>query len=185
MHLEWKVHIRAYPGMPRGGDVGLVLPREHGAIAALIDAAGHGLQAYSVAQTARRTLLQSEESEPEKLLYMLDDVLKNTIGAAISVARIGTGTVEFAGVGNVEASIDLSPLLIRTGIVGQRMRRPRVVTTSFGPNQWLLMHTDGVSSPRALPTGNADTVARKLVDTYGSLHDDAGVLLARWREDAP
>ncbi len=182
MELEWAVHIRSYPGAPRGGDVGVVVPLEDGALAALIDATGHGLTAYAVAQTARKTLLRASTWEPDAILRELDAALAGSIGAAISVARIRQRTLAFAGVGNVSASVGLRPLPGRAGVVGQRMRTPQVVRVAFEPDTWLLMHTDGVSHPRAIPAGNADTAARTLVETHGSQHDDAGVVLARWRE---
>ena len=181
--LEWKVLIRAYPGMPRGGDAGLVIPRDDGALAVLIDASGHGLAAYAVAQKARNAVLNSLTESPDTLLWEIHEALKGTIGAAVSAVRIRDGAVDHAGVGNVQASIDLTPLLARTGVVGHRMRTPRLTTSSFAPGQWLLMHTDGVSRPRSLPNGNAENVAQKLMDQNGSKNDDAGILLLRMVED--
>jgi hypothetical protein len=182
MELEWAVHIRSYPGAPRGGDVGVVLPNEDGALVALIDATGHGLTAYAVAQTARKTLLRASTREPDVILQELDTALAGSIGAAISVASIRLRELAFAGVGNVSASVGLRPLLVRAGVVGRRMRKPNVVRVTFEPNNWLLMHTDGVSQPRTIPTGSAETAARTLVEEHGSQHDDAGVVLVRWRE---
>jgi len=185
MNLEWKVHVRSFPTAPRGGDTGLVIPLETGAVAALVDATGHGLAAYSVAQKARKTLLQSSLREPDIILYELHEALTGTIGAAISVARIREGSLEFSGVGNVNASVNLHPMLVRTGIVGQRMRTPEVVTVPFPENTWLVMYTDGISTPRSIPPGSAETAARKMVEAQGSDHDDAGVLLARWSKISP
>jgi len=185
MELEWSVHVRSYPGAPRGGDAGVVVPLDDGALVALIDASGHGLTAYAVAQTARKTLLHAMSSEPGAVLRALDAALAGSIGAAVSVARIRGRKLEFAGVGNVEASVGLRPLSVRAGVVGQRMNSPQVVTVPFEPDTWLLMHTDGVSSPRGIPGGSAETAARALVEAHGSLHDDAGVVLVRWRERQP
>lgn len=183
MELEWAVHVRSFPGSPRGGDLGVVLPTGDGAIAALVDATGHGLTAYAVAQTARKVLLGAAELEPDAVLHELDTILAGTIGAAISVARIRAGELSFAGIGNVAASVGFRPLLARPGIVGRRMRRPDVVRVSLKPNTWLLMHTDGVSSPPSIPAGSAETAARTLVQLHGSRYDDAGVVLVRWRQD--
>lgn len=183
--LEWKVLIRAYPGMPRGGDTGLVIPQPDGALAILIDASGHGLAAYAVAQKARSVILASISEQPDILLCEIHEALKGTIGAAVSIGRIRQGTVDYAGVGNVRASVDLAPLMAQTGVVGHRMRTPRLTTASLVPGQWLLMHTDGVSGPKSLPNGNAESVARKLMELYGSEHDDAGILLLRMVESGP
>jgi serine phosphatase RsbU (regulator of sigma subunit) len=68
MKLDSAVHIRSYPGIPRGGDTGVVVPDEDGVLAALVDASGHGLTAYAVAQIARRTLLQTSSREPDAIL---------------------------------------------------------------------------------------------------------------------
>jgi hypothetical protein len=185
MELECAVHIRSYPGAPRGGDAGVVVRGEDGALAALIDATGHGLTAYAVAQTARRALLETSRREPDAILQELDAALAGSIGAAISIAHIRLHEIAFAGVGNVSASVGLRPLLVRPGVVGRRMRKPTVVRVAFEPNTWLLMHTDGVSRPETIPAGDAETAARVLVEAKGSHHDDAGVLLIRWRERLP
>jgi hypothetical protein len=182
MDLEWAVHVRSYPGAPRGGDVGLVLPGQDGTLAALIDASGHGLTAYAVAQVARKTLLAIPDREPDAVLNKLDAALAGSIGAAVSVAYIRPNELSFAGIGNVSASVGLRPLVARAGVVGRRMRAPDVVRVAFQPNTWLLMHTDGLSPPRAIPAGGAESAARALVETNGSRHDDAGVLLLRWKE---
>ena len=181
MELDWTVLIRPYPGAPRGGDLGVVIPLEDGALAVLVDASGHGLAAYAVAQTARNTILESGSRDPAALLTELDAALSGGIGAAVSVARVFADRLEFAGIGNVNASVGLKPLVVRPGVVGVRMRTPRVMSTDFPPDTWLLMHTDGVSRPRSIPGGSAESVATALMDDRGSDFDDSGILLLRWR----
>jgi hypothetical protein len=56
--LDHALHVRSYPGSPRGGDSGMVIPRPDGALVVLIDATGHGLSAYAIAQKAK-ALIQS------------------------------------------------------------------------------------------------------------------------------
>lgn len=183
MQIEHKISIRPLSGMPRGGDMGVFIPLDDGALVALIDASGHGLAAYAVAQTARNTILDSTLHAPDVLLQELDDALRGTIGAAISIARVFPGRIDFSGVGNVRASIGGKPLLQRAGVVGVRMRPPKIVEASLPPDSWLLMHTDGVSRPTSIPHGSAETVADKLMDRCASGSDDAGILLARWRDE--
>ena len=98
MELDWKVHIRAFPGMPRGGDSGVVIPKQDGAVAALIDATGHGLQAYAVAQAARKVVLGSAEEAPDKILYELDAALKERSVARYqqNEARVRQADADFA-----------------------------------------------------------------------------------------
>lgn len=184
MELDWAVHIRPYPGAPRGGDAGIVIPAPDGALAVLIDAAGHGLAAYVVALKARETVFAHPDAEPDELLVQLDARLKGGIGAAVSVGRLRGGQLRFAGVGNVQASVNLRPLLVRVGIVGVRMRQPKIICAGLEENDWFIMHTDGVSPPLSLPVGAANAVATALVDKFGATTDDAAVLALRWRRRA-
>lgn len=160
--------------------MGVYIPLEDGALAALIDASGHGLAAYSVAQTARNIILSHDSHDPAEILNDLNTELLGTIGAAISIARVFPDKVEFAGIGNVNASIGAKQLVVRTGVVGVRMRTPSVTRSILVQNEWFFMHTDGVKRPRELPGGNAESVAKKIIRTNGSDHDDAGILLLRW-----
>lgn len=181
LELDHAVHVRSYPGSPRGGDSGLVIPLEDGALTALIDASGHGLAAYVVAQKARAVVLDNATLEPDALLYLLDKALTGTVGAAVSIARIRGNTLDFAGVGNVCARIDHYSLNVKVGVVGYRMRKPSVITLPFPTNAWFIMHSDGVSSPDAIPPGNAQAIVRSLVDMNGSEHDDASAVALRWQ----
>ena len=180
--FDWAVHVRPYPGAPRGGDWGAVLPTRDGALAVLVDAAGHGLAAYAVAQKARAAIYENQNSHPDALLLAIDHALKKTDGAAIALAHLVDPFLYFVGVGNIQASVGGRPLVSRTGIVGLRMRQPRIVETRLETGAWLLMHTDGVAPPTSLPAGSAKSAAIALVEAFGSVHDDATVLLLRRRE---
>lgn len=179
--LDHAIKVRSYPGSPKGGDAGVFIAHEDGALVALIDASGHGLSAYTVAQKARTILKQHAELEPDALLHLLDQGLKGTVGAAASIARIRQNTLTFAGIGNVSARIDTTRLVTNPGILGCRMRSPHVVKTEFPSGAWFLMHTDGVSSPSMIPPGGAAAVTESLVDSHGTDTDDASVLALRWQ----
>ena len=125
---------------------------------------------------------QHPDAEPQELLTMLDTALRGSDGAAASIARIRGEKLTFAGLGNVAARIDSVRLTTRTGIVGHRMRSPLVIESPFPCGSWLLMHTDGVSSPSTIPPGNAQMVVQTLIDTHASNTDDASVLALRWQE---
>lgn len=181
MDLDWSIRVRSYADLPRGGDLGLVSPLNDGALAALIDVTGHGLAAYSVAQTARNTILGNTFLQPDKLLEELHSTLWGTVGAAISLARIHYGFLDFVGVGNVRVLVGNRSLAAQPGIVGKRMRTPKLIRATFLRDTWLMMHTDGMSRPKSIPNGNAVTAANSLIDELASDYDDAGVLLLRWR----
>lgn len=181
--LEHAVCVRSYPGASRGGDFGMVIPREGGALAALVDASGHGLSAYAVALTARRVISASSDDPIEEIFGKLDAALHGTIGAAISIATITEDSLAFAGVGNVSAYVGGHELPTRFGVVGQHPRPPVVSEVALPVDTWLLMHTDGVRTPDAVPRGAAEPAAAALIKSHGQPHDDAAVLLLRWRQE--
>lgn len=180
--LDHATQIRSFPGSPKGGDAGVFVAHEDGALVALIDASGHGLSAYPVAQKARSIIKSHAHLEPDALLTLLDEGLKGTVGAAISIARIRKDTLTFAGIGNVSARIDAMRLVTNAGILGCRMRTPHVARMAFPCGAWLLMHTDGITSPSSIPPGNASAVAEALINTLGTETDDASVLALRWQQ---
>lgn len=182
MELDWSVHVQPFPGAPRGGDTGIVIPLDGGALAVLVDASGHGLSAYFIAQKIRAYILGNSLYEPDLLLQELDRELKGTDGAAISIARIKGTQISFAGIGNVQVKVADRPLFVRNGIVGVRMHQPKLVQTQLERDQWLLMHTDGVNSPDILIGSSANIIARSIIKEFASKADDAAVLLLRWRE---
>jgi len=181
VELDHAVCVRSYPGAPRGGDMGLVIPIDQGFLAVLLDASGHGLAAYAVAQKARHTLLENTHLAPADLLRALDNSLKNSIGAAAAVARLQHDRLEFSGIGNVNARLVVDSqqqaLKVKVGVLGWRMRTPETQVLDFPANACLVMHTDGVSLPDSLPRGSAKSLAQSLVDLHGSEHDDASVLV--------
>lgn len=180
LELDHAALVRSYPGSPRGGDVAMVIPSDDGALAVLIDASGHGLAAYVVAQKARQTVQKNAHLEPDTLLNLLNDALTGTVGAAVSIARIRGNTLYFAGVGNVSARVNDYSLHAKVGVVGSRMRRPEIITVPFPTEAWLLMHSDGVSTPNFTPHGSALAIVRKLIEA-SSDHDDASAVALRWQ----
>ena len=182
--LDTAICVRSYPGSPRGGDVGCIIPdNNNGVLAALIDASGHGLSAYSVAQKCRSVIVDHPYLEPDDLLLLLDEACKNSIGAAASIVRIRDGHAIFAGIGNVLVQINGKHIVPKLGILGKRMRTPSLINIPFGKGSRLVMHSDGIARlPEQLPNGSAQTVASALVEKWGSIHDDASALIVDFPE---
>ena len=184
--LDAAVHVRPYPGAPRGGDFGIIRPLDEGVLLALVDAVGHGLTAYAAAQIALRTLHSTARETPDAILAELHEALKSSVGAVAAVAVVTADRIKFAGLGNISAWWAGQRLLSQGGALGQRYRTPRVTECTVTPGRWLIMHTDGVSFAGGdLPAGEAATLARGLVEKGGKSHDDAAVLAARWLEVMP
>lgn len=180
LSLDYSCYVRSYKGSPRGGDIGVVTSFEDGMLAALIDASGHGLEAYAVAQKARSIILEYSNLMPDQLLLILNEELRNSIGAAASIVRIRHEQLDFSGIGNVGAYLDRKPLIVKYGVLGSRMRTPEVITRNFPKQAKFLMHTDGVSSSCVSffdSDYSAELAVKKLVEKYGSHHDDASAFV--------
>lgn len=182
LELDHAFCTRSYPGSPLGGDTCLIVPNDDGALIAVVDATGHGLGAYAIAQKARGVVQKHADRQPDALLLLLDEALKGTDGAAAMVLRIHGQSITYSGIGNVSGQIGGQVLHYKQGILGWRMRRPELTTAPFAVGSWLLLHTDGVSRPEAIPAGHAQTIVQSLINTHGSSSDDASVLAARWQE---
>ncbi len=179
--LDHGIFVRSYPGSPRGGDMGLVMPTLKGVLVALLDAAGHGLEAYAVAQKARQVLLENAHLSPADLLRAIDHKLQGSIGAAAAVAKLEADQLAFCGIGNVNGRLIVGahqqPLKVKVGVLGWRMRTPETQWVDFSHNACLVLHTDGVTLPERVNRGGAQAMAQALVEQHGSFHDDASVLV--------
>lgn len=125
----------------------------------LADGLGHGSQAAHASTAAVKALRGSAHLDPAELLRHLDSALRGTRGAAVAVAQVdtGTGTLRFAGLGNVGAWLweedAWHALLSRPGIVG--VHRPRTMHEDrrpWGADRVLLLHSDGLPSRQKPPS---------------------------------
>jgi hypothetical protein len=156
------------------------------------DGLGHGPLAAIASQRAIATFDGTDLREPGQILDQMDRALAGTRGAAISAARIdmSTGTVAFAGVGNVAGWIDdgtrRRPMVSFPGIVGQnRSKRVRQLDYEIAPDTLVVLHSDGLTAKWALtdyPTVRRHdplVIAACLLRDAGIRHDDASIVVAR------
>jgi serine phosphatase RsbU (regulator of sigma subunit) len=161
---------------------------------ALLDALGHGGGAHTIAQRGLDALEAPWASDPAEALKRLDHGLRGTAGAVGTAAVLdrSSGLVRAAGIGNVSLEIiqgsELRTRLVATaGILGQRMRTPRVQEFPLEDGNLLVLHSDGVSpeyGSKAYPQirlQGCRAIARSLVRRYGTVHDDATCLVVRYR----
>ena len=192
MRLEWSSASRALPGMAQMGDVTWVREWDGGARVAVIDGLGHGQEAAAAADLAKRCLQDLAGGALEAAFAALDQALRRSRGAAISMMELDleNAGLAWAGVGNVEASLlrarDLQKarerMLVQSGIVGARLPRLQVRRLSLEPGDWLLFHTDGVDSldardlkPLLSPQENAE----HLLAVHARPSDDALIWLGK------
>jgi anti-sigma regulatory factor (Ser/Thr protein kinase) len=118
----------------------------------VVDGLGHGIFAAEAAREAERVLASSSSSSAAGILYDCHDALKKTRGAAAAIAEISQekGTLTYAGVGNVTATV-LNGQIRRgianhNGTLGHQTRKIQEFTVPWNKDSLLIMHSDGLGS---------------------------------------
>ncbi len=176
---------RSADGFTSCGDAAVRCDFEGGMVFAVIDALGHGPDAAISAKRATEAVRASCQKSLKEMFQACDKSLTGVRGAVMSVIAVRQGTVQFAGVGNVEL---LGPALRAKpptvpGSLGRGLTRFREfpITTEPG-DRWLLV-SDGirmrgigalVEASRKLPPGEA---AQAILAGARRGDDDATVLV--------
>lgn len=160
-----------------------------------LDALGHGDEAHKVADIASRFLLECDWTGPlADILRGCHERLRGTRGAAICLARLDpdSGAIEALSVGNVQAVhmrtdhngiAQFKSLIMRAGVVGDRLPELRTTTMKLRPGDTLIMATDGIGYDwrREYRGGIAPyELAETLIARHCLGTDDALVLALRY-----
>lgn len=191
--LEWDAAARPMPGEQALGDRAVVAFAGTCALAAAVDGLGHGPEAAVAAQAAASVLQRSAAQDPATAVLACHRALRDTRGAALSLASIDIEkqTVTWLGVGNVEARLlrgagaitASDSLLLRSGIVGHELPQLSAQTTKIARGDVLIFATDGIRRDFAddlVPSGSCRAIAERILDRYALGSDDALVLVARY-----
>jgi anti-sigma regulatory factor (Ser/Thr protein kinase) len=160
----------------------------------LCDGLGHGPLAALAAQAAMTGFVTAGPDGPGAVLSHLNEHLRSTRGAVAAVAEIDrdAGTVRFAGIGNVSATIvdgqRRRAMASVPGIVGQLAADGRRSLREFDyplpAGALVVLHSDGLTDRwdladyPGLAARSAVTVAATLLRDAGRRRDDASVLVA-------
>jgi negative regulator of sigma-B (phosphoserine phosphatase) len=188
--LQVGSYVRPCDGEAVAGDAIVVKDCLGGVFLSLIDALGHGREAADVALLAIRYLKHNAAADVGQVLTGLDEHLRGTRGAMVSIAFAEENgqTIACTGIGNTvirrfgkrDETVP-SP----DGIVGVRFRSPRVSQLMLDAEDLLLMYSDGIDeaffdSLTSLRGQPLDAIARRIVLDHGRLYDDAACLIARF-----
>jgi negative regulator of sigma-B (phosphoserine phosphatase) len=192
--LAWGVAAAPMPGEEANGDLHLVRHYPGGALAAVVDALGHGPEAERAAQRAVATLAEASPLPIAEHLRRCHQALLGNRGVVVSLATFetATGLMTWAGVGNVEAVLvrpgegrvaSRSGLVVLGGVVGGDLPEVRPQQLPVTPGDLVVFATDGVRrefvdavDPRADPA----TIAADLLGRFAKGTDDALVLAVRY-----
>ncbi|MGI5241320.1 ATP-binding protein [Dactylosporangium sp. CA-139066] len=164
---------------------------EDGSLLVLVaDGLGHGPLAAAASAAVVDAFLASSLSAPGALIEHLHRSVSHTRGAAVSVARVGGGSVVFAGLGNVAGTIafpdgERRGMVSMPGIVGHQSRGVREFVYDLPAEGVVVLHSDGVSDRWSLrehpglARRDPLLVAATLLRDAGVRRDDACVAVAR------
>jgi phosphoserine phosphatase RsbX len=190
----WSVSSLTHQGETDSGDKCVVKEFDGGALVAVIDALGHGRHAAHAADVAVRTLQCYAHEPPAALVERCHAAMRGTRGAAISIASFDwlQRAMTWLGVGNVAGVIvlaeaggdpQLTSLLVRGGVVGDRLPELQPSVVPFAAGTTLIVATDGVRRDftETLPAMlEPQRLAKHILDGYATHDDDAAVLVFRY-----
>ena len=193
--LECAVAGRALEGEAESGDGHVVVAAPRGYLLAVVDGLGHGPEAASATEMALAVLREHAGEALPALVERCHRALVGSRGVVMTLAALDlhAGALSWLAVGNVEGRLFrhapgdgrlTEAVLLRGGVVGDRLPRLRPVSTALAPGDTIVLVTDGIRpnfEAAQVGGGPAGTVARRILDGHAIDADDALVLVARVR----
>ena len=192
--VEWSIATRCRRGEAMSGDLAVVSLLPEGALVAGIDGLGHGVEAARAARRAAEVVRESPSQDLVLLVQRCHAALRDTRGAAISLAFVspaGNG-IAWLGVGSVEGrvlSADPSAtrpkgsLALGSGVPGHELPALRAATLELRPGDVLVLATDGIESSFADSldiSGSTQAISERILANHGKPSDDALVVAVRY-----
>jgi hypothetical protein len=197
--LDWACAGRPLPGETVSGDLAVHLALDGGAVLAVIDGLGHGVEAAAAAARAREVVVATAAEVPiDEVLVLAHGALLRTRGVAMTIASVRcAGQMTWVGVGNVEAyhlrsdgnrAVRAASAVLYGGVVGYRLPRVRVSTVDLEPGDLVVMATDGIApdfTDHVAPADPVDRIAAAILARCARANDDALVAAARYVGTSP
>jgi anti-sigma regulatory factor (Ser/Thr protein kinase) len=181
--------VRPITGENECGDVFGAAEADGRLTGVLCDGLGHGPLAASAAREAVNAVLDDPQETPSTLLERAHRRIAHTRGGAVGIVAVAGQQVQFAGLGNIAATILVDGtrkgMLSVPGIAGHQARAIRQFEYTAPPGAVIVLHSDGISGrwdPAAFPglhQRDPLVIAAELLANAGSHRDDAGVLVLK------
>nr|WP_237392538.1 SpoIIE family protein phosphatase [Aurantiacibacter rhizosphaerae] len=181
----------AYPGERRCGDAIAVRSGDGVCLYLLCDGLGHGPNAATAADAAKRAFMAAKGSDPSRLLMEVGEGLAGTRGAVAAVVAVNhtEKRMDYAAVGNISTLVwqdrKVQRLSVRDGLLGGRVTTPHCETITLSDDAVIVMHSDGLATMRglaervALLDRSAPVIAARLLSDTERKRDDASIIVAR------
>lgn len=180
-----------YPGERFCGDAWTFHQTSERMVVLLTDGLGHGRDAAEAAQEAVATFDKRRDLAPGEILSYLHDSLKKTRGAVAAIAEIRPkeGLLNYAGVGNISASVLAGGasrnLVSHNGTLGMVTSRIQEFRTPWTRDSVLVLHSDGLhskwdlSSYAGLVVRHPAIIGAALLRDFRRQRDDASVVVVK------
>lgn len=149
--LEVGVLHLPMPGEEACGDGWATDVHPDRSVVTVVDGLGHGPDAAEAARLAIRAFHANAAQSPTRIIERMHDATRSSRGAAVAVAEIDmrTGTIRYAGVGNISAAVVSGPetknLVSHSGTVGHQLHKLQEFVYPWPAGALLVMHSDGIT----------------------------------------
>lgn len=177
------------PGELACGDAWGVLRAGAALRVTVVDGLGHGGEAATASARAIGVFRERSGGSPAQILDAAHAELRTTRGAAMAVAELRPGTVRFAGVGNIAASVieggRSRSMVSLNGIVGYQMPHAQEFTYPWPDDGLLVLASDGLRTQwrlddyPGLARRHPLVIAATLWRDYTRGRDDVTVVVVR------
>lgn len=150
--LRFGISQHALNDDPACGDTWHIALEGARVAALVIDGIGHGQEAERAGLAGKAAFATTPFDEPSSNLMSMHQAMSGTRGGAAAVALYdaNTGTLRFAGVGNIGAHLLTTEksrgLASHPGIIGGQFRKAQVFDYPVGDSRLLIMYSDGLQS---------------------------------------
>ena len=176
------------------GDMHAVVERDDGALVALLDGLGHGVEAFEAVRAAMPAIEAHAGASVTTLVQQCHDALRKTRGAVMSAAWFDArdSSMTWTGVGNVDsvliraakhAQARNEAIATRGGVVGYRLPTLHAERHPVSRGDLLVMATDGIRSAfsaNIVTQFSAQEIAESILARFARGTDDAHVVVARY-----
>ena len=190
--IEW-----GWAGRPLeqvSGDLHAVVERDGGALVALLDGLGHGIEALEAVRAAVPVIEAHAGEAVVELVQRCHDALRKTRGAVMSAAWFDAldSSMTWTGVGNVDSVLIRAAkrfpprneaIATRGGVVGYRLPSLHAERLPVAPGDLLVMATDGIRSTFSsgiVTQFSVQEIAESILARHAKGTDDAHVVVARY-----
>jgi negative regulator of sigma-B (phosphoserine phosphatase) len=190
--IKYEAILEALAGETECGDQYLVKELPDSTLIAVVDGLGHGVNAALAAKKAIQVLDDYATESVEKLFKLCNEALKETRGAAMTIAKLSLQyKLTYMGVGNVTGiywkfnqfnQLKQTLFSLENGIVGTQLPPMQAEEITMSPGDIFILATDGINiqfahEPPKL--SSPDKIAENIFQIYRNKKDDGLIMVVQ------